>query len=94
MDQGADKLLTQFAGAANKTALHPLDWGRFHEFVIYVHTFGRNITDAEDADVRERLEQLGFTHEKASTLVSFYAQARSLLTIYDKTRGQATTGGA
>ena len=89
MDQGADNLLTQFAGAANKTALHPLDWGRFHEFVIYVHTFGLNIADA---DVGDHLERLGFTHENASRLASFYFHARNLLTIYDKKRGRANTG--
>ncbi len=91
MDKGADKLLTQFAGAANKTTLHPLDWGRFHEFVIFVHTFGLKIGDV---DVKGRLEELGFTHEKASRLASFYSEARSLLTIYDKQRGRANTGGA
>jgi len=86
MDEGADELIVRFAGAANKTMLHPVDWGRFHEFIVHVHTFGIRIAEVE---VRDRLKQLGFTHEASTRLASFYLEARSLLTVYDKQRGQA-----
>ena len=83
-DREADNLLKQFAEAANKDVLHPLDRQRFHQFVIYCHIWGRKMVDV---DVRGRLEQLGFTHEKATGLANSYVYARELLTEYDKMKG-------
>ena len=83
-DKEADKLLKQFADAANKDILHPRDRQRFHQFVIDCYIWGRKVAEV---DVRDRLEQLGFTHEKATDLASSYVHARDLLTEYDKMKG-------
>ena len=82
--QKADKLLVAFANAANKNTLHVLDRQRFHKFLIDAYIWGRQVSDT---DVRQRLEELGFSHHQATELASFYADARNLLTEYDRAKG-------
>ncbi len=66
----------QFAVIANKSSLHPLDWGRFYRFVATAHAFR---VGWSDGDVQRRLVDSGFSLEKAKRLAEAYWHARCAL---------------
>lgn len=83
LDDYGTKLLKRFADAANKTTLHPFDWDRFHEFIVYTH---QRQFPAADHHVVDVLIAKGFAHAEATRLGSFYSHARDLLAVYDQAR--------
>lgn len=60
-------LLHRFTVLANTRSLHALDWGRFYRLV----SKGRQ--EVPEQSLREKLEEAGFTSEKALELAQLYA---------------------
>ncbi len=60
------KYFEHFTKCANKTMLHPLDWGRFYEFVR------NDRTNSSEIDMRYLLIKEGFSFEKAEHIADIY----------------------
>ncbi len=71
--------LSRFAFLANKSSLHPLDWGRFYQFVVMAHM--RHL-GWDHIDVQRRLEKHGFPKEKARYLGEAYWHSRCALYVH------------
>jgi hypothetical protein len=72
----AQKVFSKFVVCANKSRLHPLDWGRFYDFVWHCH--GHNVKLAEQ-DVQRLLVAAGFTEKKASHIADVFEHGLTLL---------------
>jgi hypothetical protein len=83
MDSQAKELLQQFAAAANKDILHPLDRERFYRFAYRVHALRLQET-AED--VRQYLVANGFTEKKTEELAFLFDELQDCLEHYDKVK--------
>ena len=71
MDTHTRERLQQFAGAANKDILHPLDWQRFFDFVIHVHRTVR--PPVPEGEVKDALVVASrFPARNIDSLVSVY----------------------
>jgi len=79
----ADRLLETFAQTSNKDMLDPQDWCRFYAFIIAAHRMALTGHIA-DVDVLNRLEELGFSHLRATLLAVFYTRAMDLLTLFEQ----------
>ncbi len=82
MDQHTRERLQQSVNAANKNTLHPLDWGRFFDFIIHVH---RAVEPrAPEGELREALVEGHFPDGNVDRLVSVYNHGLDLLRRYDE----------
>jgi hypothetical protein len=72
--------LEKFAIAANKNSLHPLDRGRWREFIIAAH---RERAPLYAEDLEKWLIKKGWREEKASVLAIEYEHSHELLVDYD-----------
>lgn len=81
MDSRARELLHQFAAAANKDALHPVDRKRFYSFACHVSALR---LQANAQNVRQHLTKNGFTENKAEELAIFFDELKDCLAYYDK----------
>ena len=83
MNSQAKELLQQFAAAANKDILHPLDQERFYGFACRVHALRLQATAQ---DVRPFLAANGFTEKKAEELAFLFDELKDCLAYYDKVK--------
>lgn len=63
----------QFVRLANRAGLHPLDWGRFYDFVIVSHRLRSRLDEEE---LRDLLVQAGFDQGYAQRLSNIYHHTR------------------
>lgn len=77
MHPEVERALRTFILAANKGMLHPLDMGRFYDFVRLCH---QHETYLLERDLEEHLQREGFSAESASRLACGYDHCRKLLT--------------
>jgi hypothetical protein len=68
--------LWRFALLANKSSVHPLDWNRFYQFIVYAHQ--RRI-GWDASDVAQKLKAFGFSEPKAQYMAEAYWHARCAL---------------
>jgi hypothetical protein len=66
----------QFTSAANKQALHPLDWKRFYHFIHAAHVGRAHVVPD---DLIRLLVERQFTVEEATELTRIYEHGRALL---------------
>ena len=71
------KRLKSFIVLANTSALHPLDWNRFYEFIAFCHAHHVKLSESQ---LRRLLVEGGFTEEKAEYLADIYSHGREMLT--------------
>ncbi|HWP34313.1 MAG TPA: hypothetical protein VNM66_01825 [Thermodesulfobacteriota bacterium] len=76
MDPTSSRLLDEFAAAADKEHLLPLDWRRFYDFILDAHH--RDVEIGAD-EVRTKLRAADFSERRARELAGFYVRARELL---------------
>jgi hypothetical protein len=81
VDQHTRERLQEFADAANKDTLHPLDWRRFFDFIIHVH---RAVPRAEEGELRDSLTASHLPARNVDRLVSLYTHGLDLLRRYDE----------
>jgi len=85
MDTHTLERFQQFANAANKDILHPLDWQRFFDFIIHVH---RTVQPpVQEGELRDALTALRFPARNVDHLVSVYTHGVDLLRRYDEVGG-------
>jgi hypothetical protein len=72
----AEFMLFRFAELANKNALHPFDWKRFYEFIIFAHS---KRVGWDPYDVQDRVKQYGFDEAKSEMLAWAYWHCRCAL---------------
>jgi hypothetical protein len=65
-----------FVQMANVRMLHPLDWGRFYEFVATCH---QTRAEVSERDVKVALQALHFSD--AATLAGVYAHGREMFKV-------------
>jgi hypothetical protein len=72
----AQKLFTRFVKLSNKSALHPLDWRKFYDFVRHCHA--RNIKIGEE-EVQRLLAAAGFSERYARYIATIFQHGVELL---------------
>ncbi len=72
----AKEFFDHFVSMANKSALHPSDWGPFYDFVIVCHRVRSKLI--ED-DIRYLLVKEGFNEEHALKIAGVYGHGREIL---------------
>ena len=73
------KYFERFVHLANLSALHPLDWGRYYNFIANCHRL-RSKLSAED--VKSLLINSGFREEYASYLADVYHHGRAIIKVH------------
>ena len=72
-------IFEHFVHIANKTGLHPNDWGRYYNFISNAHRLRSKLTDM---DIKGLLVNEGFYHEYASHLAEVYRHGRDIIKVY------------
>lgn len=65
-----------FVSTANKSGLHPSDWGYFYRFIILAHKLGSRLSEE---DVKYLLVKAGFYLEGAKYMAEIYRHGRAIL---------------
>ena len=68
-----------FVHTANKTGLHPLDWGRYYNFIANAHRLQSKLTER---DVKRLLVNEGFDDERAFILADLYRHGRDIIKVH------------
>lgn len=68
-----------FVALANKSALHPLDWRRFYQFVRVCHN-GR--ARATASDIKRLLVKAGFDESYAEEIANVYEHGRNMAKVF------------
>ena len=69
----------RFINNANKTGLHPYDWGRYYNFIANAHRLRSKLTET---DVKCLLVDEGFDDEYASDLANVYGHGRHIIKVH------------
>ena len=72
-------IFKHFADIANKTGLHPKDWGRYYNFIATAHSLRSKLTET---DVKRLLVNEGFDDERASRLADVYGHGRDIIKVH------------
>ena len=72
-------IFKRFADSANKTGLHPYDWGRYYNFIANAHSLRSKLTET---DVKRLLVDEGFGDERASRLADVYRHGRAIIKVH------------
>lgn len=72
------RLFVRFVNCANRSALHPLDWRRFYQFVRYCH--GRHVKLSQGR-LHVLLVRGHFPERNAEYLADIYEHCRKTLAI-------------
>lgn len=73
------KYFDRFVNNANKLGLHPLDWGRFYNFIAHAHSLRSRLTES---DIKRMLVQEGFREDYASNLAEVYDHGRRIIRVH------------
>jgi len=76
LPSGAKTVFDRFVNNANKTMLHPLDWGRFYSFIRYCHS---NKVKIQYEDIMRLLVEESFSEKKAEYLADIFHHGIGLL---------------
>jgi len=82
MDPHTRERLQQFSDTANKNTLHPLDMGRFFDFIIHVHVAVQ--PRVPEGELHDALAASHFPDETVDRLVTVYNHGLDLLRRYDE----------
>lgn len=74
------RLLEVFSVNANWDMLHPLDWQRFYDVIIFV--FNEGLRDFTDTDLRRFFEAKGISDEIIEELQTVYNHGLDILRYY------------
>lgn len=69
-----------FARTSNKEMEHPLDWGKFYNFIAHAHSLRSRLSES---DIKRLLVQEGFREEYAIRLADVYDHGRRLIRAYN-----------
>lgn len=72
-------IFKRFAHLANKSGLHPNDWGRYYNFIANCHSLRSRLSDQ---DVKLLLVEEGFDTEHASYLADVYRHGRDIIKVH------------
>ena len=75
----------QFADTADKTRLHPNDWGRYYDFIANCHRLRSRLSGQ---DVKLLLADEGFNEERSSYLAEVYRRGRLIIKVHGGVNGQ------
>ena len=73
------KYFERFVNNANKLGLHPLDWGRFYNFIAHSHSLRSRLSEY---DLKCLLVERGFPEEYARELATIYDHGRTVIQVY------------
>ena len=68
-----------FARHSNKEMEHPLDWGKFYNFIAHAHSLRSRLSEG---DVKRLLVQEGFNEEYAIELAGVYDHGRRIIRVH------------
>ena len=68
-----------FVNNANKTHLHPNDWGHFYKFIEHCHRLQSKLSAME---IKHLLLNQGFSEEYASYLADVYSHGRDIIKVH------------
>ena len=72
-------IFKHFADLANRTGLHPYDWGRYYNFIANCHSLRSMLSEH---DVKLLLIDAGFDDTHASYLADVYRHGRDIIKVH------------